>query len=115
MTENRAKRLFEAYRELRKMLLIMLPLSIEIPDLRGGYFKPGKSLDHVVHAREVLQDLPADPDRKHKVDQLMLDWLCALIMTRMSSVAPWYGDIADDALTRFWATVEVLRFEEDQQ
>ena len=113
MTENRAKRLLDAYQALRKVLLT-LTLSIELPELRGGGFRAGDSQRAAVHARYILRDMPADPYHRDLVDQLILEWLEALVMTKLHSRhgEAWYGDIADDALTRFQATLEVIRAED---
>ncbi|NEW42739.1 hypothetical protein GV794_02030 [Nocardia cyriacigeorgica] len=114
MTENRAQRLLDAYQALRKVLLTAFTLSIELPELRGGGFRAGDSQRAAIHARTILRDIPADPHRRDLVDQLILEWLEALVMTKLHSRhgEAWYGDIADDALTRFQATLEVIRFED---
>lgn len=113
MTENRDRRLLDAYQALRKVLMTVFILPIELPELRGGYFRPGESQRKVVHARSILRDMPANSHRRDLVDQLILDWLNAMVMTRMSKVEPWCGDAADEALTRFQATLEVLRYEDE--
>lgn len=119
MTENRAHRLLDAYQALRKVLLTVLPLAIELPKLKGeGFhagdgFRAGDTRRAAVHARIALRDMPVDPHLRDLVDQLILEWLEALVMTRLHAGhgEAWYGDIADDALTRFRATLEVITFE----
>ncbi|MGW5377455.1 hypothetical protein ACWESM_18615 [Nocardia sp. NPDC003999] len=115
MTENRADRLVTAYQALRKVMLTALTLPVELPEMAGDGFRANDTRRAVVHARNILRDMPADWHRRELVDQLILEWLEALVMTRLHAGhgEAWYGDIADDALTRFWATHEVIRF--DQQ
>ncbi|MGW1740493.1 hypothetical protein ACWCPQ_16975 [Nocardia sp. NPDC001965] len=113
MTENRAKRLHDAYQAMRKVFLTALPLPIELPDLELDSWRPHTLRADVVGARDILRDMPADPHRVELVDQLALDWLAAMVLTRMSHFEVWCGEAADDALTRFAATMEVLRFDDE--
>jgi hypothetical protein len=112
MTENRAKRLHDAYQALRKVFLTALPLRIELPELELENWRPHASRVDVVGARDILRDMPADPHRVELVEQLALDWLAAVVLARMGQFEVWCGEAADDALTRFWATWEVLRYED---
>ncbi|WP_039828097.1 hypothetical protein [Nocardia testacea] len=114
MTENRSKCLHDAYTALRKALLTEMLLPVEIPDLELENWRPHAVRKNVVLARDVLKDMPGDPHHIHLVDQLALDWLTAVVLTRMSHVEVWCGEAADDALTRFQATLEVLRFDSGQ-
>ncbi|MFD3748346.1 hypothetical protein [Nocardia sp. NPDC058633] len=114
-SENRARRLLDAYQALRKVLLTVLALPIELPELGGGQFRAGDSKRAVEHARSILRDMPADWHRRELVDQLALEWLEAVIMTKLAETrdGSTYGDIADSALTRFAATLEVIRYDEE--
>lgn len=111
MTENRAKRLHDAYQALRKVFLTALPLRIELPDLELETWRPHAIRADVVGARDILRDMPADPHLVYLVEQLTLDWLTAVVLTRMSHFEVWCGEAADDALTRFGATLAVLHYE----
>ncbi|WP_416565107.1 hypothetical protein [Nocardia testacea] len=114
MTGNRSKRLHDAYTALRKALLTEMLLPIEIPDAGLENWRPHTLRADVILARDVLRDMPGDPHRSYLVDQLALDWLTAMVLTRMSYIEVWCGEAADDALTRFQATMQVLRFEDGQ-
>lgn len=115
MTENRAKRILDAYKALRKVLLTAFIIPIELPELQGGNFRAGDSRRAAVHARTILRDMPAEWHRRDMVDSLILEWLEAVVMARLHAGhgEQWYGDIADHALSRFQATLEVLRYEEE--
>ncbi|WP_280245810.1 hypothetical protein [Nocardia abscessus] len=113
MTESRAKRLHDAYQAMRKVFATALPLRIELPELELETWRPHAARADVIGARTIIRDLPADPHRVYLIEQLALDWLTAVVLARMGHVEVWCGDAADDALTRFWATLEVLRYEDE--
>ncbi|MFJ4653894.1 hypothetical protein ACIP5Y_21735 [Nocardia sp. NPDC088792] len=107
--DDRNRQVLNAYTALRKALLLIPPIMIEIPETWGN-IAPVDAEKSVKRARKVLADMPGDDYTNTLLVYLILDWLDALYMARMwhTSHDPIHGELVDQALMRFHVALVIL-------